>query len=82
MFIKSDKTVTDKEASIIIRSFGFSSQGEGHFIYHAGNSQCQIMLREKGIWIKAYSSGYGESDFLNKPYTKEQLQGFIRSNCV
>ncbi len=40
-----------------------------------------IWLSEKGVKIKVYAHGYGESDFLPAPLPdKATLKSFIRSN--
>jgi len=79
LFISRNRPLSKTQSVIIIKAFGFERLGD-NYVRHSNHGTTQIAFHGTGIWIKAYSSGYGESDFLKYPFTKNSLNIFIREN--
>ena len=71
LFISSKRDISKIQSVIIIKALGFEKL-EDNYVRHSNHGT--------GIWIKAYSSGYGESDIVRYPFTKKELKKFIYEN--
>ena len=81
-FISKDKILTKQDCVTIIRGRGFNEDREFSFSKGSLSYRTQIDVYDDKVWIKAYCDGYGESDIIRFPITKNDLLNFIRSNAV
>ena len=81
-FIGKDKILTKQDCVTIIRGRGFNEDREFSFSKGSFSYRTQIDVYDDKVWIKAYCDGYGESDPIRFPITKNDLLYFIRSNAV
>ena len=82
LLIKKKTILSEKMCDCIIQHHGFKREYKYFYVRDRSYGMTQIKIHNNGIWIKAYGSGYGESDFLKFPITKNQLEQFIFSNSV
>ena len=65
----------------IIKRLGFKKDEQGSFVNKTLSGRTMIWLSEKGLKIKVYAHGYGETDFLPSPLEdKNRIVNFIREN--
>ena len=68
---------------LIFESFGYHHEEAGHFIKHRGQAFATLIIRETGISIKVYGSGYAESDFISSfNLTPENLLNWLKFNSI
>ena len=80
LFTKSQKNPY-KVCEKTIRRMGYKKEDEGTFVKEDYSGTTMVWLSEKGVRIKVYANGYGESDFLPAPLPDAAtLKSFIRSN--
>jgi len=63
-----------------IINLGYEELGDLEFMKENEEYRVWISINEEGVKLKNYFPGYAESEYLNKPFSKKELKGFVRDN--